>query len=414
MPPPSWHRLQLEVVTSAFLGRFPESDPPVASGEIPFPVPSLRGVLAYWLRTLAGPYIGDDITQLLRVESELFGAAAGAGRPSHILLRSERVPVSAPPDKSEVGSDYLDLAYLMGPGLISDDEPRPRRLRPRRVTVSLRNLGGELHADLLLSALWALRAFGGVGARSRRGFGTLAVADNARGTPVVARFKREWLIRDDIRDLPQVLGCVETAIAELGVPRGGFTRAPAYPCFAPGAFHAEEHSLGAGGTDLVRLAVLGKLLRDFRRPVTNRKGRQITSGYDEVIRPFSTGRTPESPFRDGALGLPVVYTLDGGMGSATVEPVVDDKSARRASPLWLRLTRVSGEWRLRSLALHAEWLPSEVKLRATSGGRSADVRKPSPDEVRETVDGWFAYVSVAARLGPPRAVLETPANDTEP
>src|SRR5690606_16911500 len=62
LPLPPWHRLQLETTTTAFLGRFPDAS--LTSGQIPFPVPSLRGALAYWLRALAGPYVGDEISQL--------------------------------------------------------------------------------------------------------------------------------------------------------------------------------------------------------------------------------------------------------------------------------------------------------------------------------------------------------------
>lgn len=393
MPLPPWHRLQLETTTTAFLGRFPDAS--LTSGQIPFPVPSLRGALAYWLRALAGPYVGDEISQLLRVESELFGTSSGNGRPSRILLRSEKVPTSTPPDKAEVGKGYWDLAYLMGPGLTSKNYPKPRRLRPRHITVFLRNLGGPLHADLFLSALWALRTFGGIGARSRRGFGTLSIGDQGWTIPT-ERFQKGWLIRNDIRDLEVVSECVEAALADLGIPRGRFVGPPAYPCFVHGAFRVEEHFLDAKGTDLLHLASVGRLLRNFRHPITNSKGRPITRGYDEVIRPFSMGMAPKRSFRDGALGLPVVYTLGGDDNSATVEPVAADEIVRRASPLWLRVTlvsrNVSRKWRLRSLAFYSEWLPEEVKLRVKSKGRMIDIRKPSPGEVRETIDSWFAHV----------------------
>ena len=394
MPLPPWHRLELKLVTTAFFGYFPKEG--VTHGQIPFPIPSLRGVLAYWLRALAGPYVGDDTTWLRRVESELFGTAAGEGpaRPSRILLRGERIPVTAPPTAEEASAHYAGLAYLMGQGLTGDKGPMPRRVRPRDFTVMLRNLGDPLHADLFSSALWALRTFGGIGARSRRGFGTLAVKPSLRGLPL-KRFQRDWLMRDDMRDLDGVRECVEAALADLGVPRGSFASTPAYPCFLQDLFCAEEHLIEEGGDDLACLAAVGKRFRDFRRPRMNSKERQITRGYDEVIRPFIEGRRPVEPFVDGAFGLPVNYRLTGGQGSggednATVEPVINDEVVRRASPLWLRVNPVGGATRLRSLAFFKEWLPERATLRVKAT-RSApvNVAKPSPAQVRETVEAWF-------------------------
>jgi hypothetical protein len=202
-------------------------------------------------------------------------------------------------------------------------------------------------------------------------------------------------MRDDMRDLDGVRECVEAALADLGVPRGSFASTPAYPCFLQDLFYAEEHLIEEGGDDLACLAAVGKRFRDHRRPRMNSKEPQITRGYDEVIRPFIEGRRPVEPFVDGAFGLPVNYRLTGGQGSggednATVEPVINDEVVRRASPLWLRVNPVGGATRLRSLAFFTEWLPERATLRVKAT-RSApvNVAKPSPAQVRETVEAWF-------------------------
>src|SRR6185437_7746170 len=101
-----------------------------------------------------------------------------------------------------------DLAYLMGPGLTAGSEPKPRQLPPCQLSLKVRNDGSALHTDLLLSALWALRTFGGIGARARRGFGTLAFNQTGGLKLEKATFKSEWLIRDSHADLPHVLTCV--------------------------------------------------------------------------------------------------------------------------------------------------------------------------------------------------------------
>ena len=84
MPLPPWHKLTLTTVTPAFLGRF--GDPDQTGDRIPFPVPSLRGALAYWLRALAGAHLGNHLSSLRRAESAVFGAARSgeSGGPSTI------------------------------------------------------------------------------------------------------------------------------------------------------------------------------------------------------------------------------------------------------------------------------------------------------------------------------------------
>lgn len=238
MTRPVWHRLPLRTVTPAFLGRF--EDIGTRSGEIAFPIPSLRGVLAYWLRALAGPYVGPDIRELLRVESELFGAASdNTTAPSRILLRAPRVQVG------ELKNPQDGVRYLMGPGLTDSKSPPARYLAPRTgLDMRVKNLGGPLHADLFLSALWALRAFGGVGARTRRGFGTLALGSlKAFDLEHSPRFQREWLARDRIGDLDAVIECVRAALHDLGFHEASFDGPPTYPCFAPQAFDSAEYTL---------------------------------------------------------------------------------------------------------------------------------------------------------------------------
>src|ERR1700678_2219878 len=158
----NWHPLALTAETPMFLGRFASTS--VRDGQIPFPVPSLRGVLAYWLRTLAGAHVGDNLVSLAKAESALFGGARSgdSGGPSVIWIRGRLIGVSRYP-----GTD-ANVAYLMGPALRDSKEPAARHLKAgTMISLAVRNTGGPAHADLFLSALWALRTFGGIGARAR-------------------------------------------------------------------------------------------------------------------------------------------------------------------------------------------------------------------------------------------------------
>jgi CRISPR-associated protein Cmr1 len=414
----SWHDLRLRAVTPAFLGRFEAVGPDPAP--LPFPVPSLRGVLAYWLRALAGAHVGNDIGRLHGVESAVFGTArtADGGGPSPILLRADRVQFAEFP----AASAGEGLRYLMGPGLVATKKQNDQKQPPYRcllppsmpqgtLRLRVRNTGMPAHADLFLSALWALRTFGGIGARTRRGFGTLTV-DEVPEALATGRFDPAWLARDTVADLDAVIGCAGSAISDLGIAsgtvqaRGGV---PSYPCFVPGQYQLGEDRL-TQATDWRRaLDITGDLLFAFRhgadRPPNGPPPPRGThsQSYTEVVQPFLNRRPQHQPLIAGALGLPVPYSDHQGpprpedpqrkptQRTAMVEVLIDGKLARRASPLWLRVCHDGSAWRLRSLAFYAEWLPppERARLRITSGRRSADVDRPTEPQVRAELQRWF-------------------------
>jgi CRISPR-associated protein Cmr1 len=393
----SWHPLTLTAETPMFLGRFDKVG--VTGDQIAFPVPSLRGALAYWLRTLAGAHVGDNLASLAQAESAVFGGARtrNAGGPSTIWIRGRLVGVNRYPGTS------TNVAYLMGPGLRDTKAPAARHLRPgATISLAVRNTGGPAHADLFLSALWALRTFGGIGARARRGFGTVSVNIQQLKLPC-DRFQQDWLYRNSADDLPDVLACVADTLTELGIPRTvGDSVQPRYPRFdLPGEWYLLEPDIVIpdAQSNEAALAWLGEHLRTFRLDGDDYVN---TAGYREIVRPYLNGTAFSAPYRAGALGLPVVYTekatQPGTEGrSATVEPVVDGQSARRASPLWLRVHQRGRAWRLRSLVFNAEWLPdtANLQVKANPGtiGHPQPVQPPSADLILSELKRWFAFVS---------------------
>ncbi len=403
-----WHDLGLRVVTPAFLGRFAVVDPGPAPAPASFPVPSLRGVLAYWLRALAGAHLGDGLEQVHAVESAVFGAARTehSGGPSPVQLRGGRVRFT----KLTVDGSLSGLRYLMGPGLTSD--PPPRCLAPGQVELRVRNSGPPAVADLFLAALWALRSFGGVGARTRRGFGTLAI-DQVPDL-AVGQFDLAWLGRDRAGDLGPVLDCVAAAIRALGIePIAALADGvPRYPCFAASRYllsaDDEDRLPGAAGNWKPALNQAGDWLWAFRHGADRRVPEsRPASGvhsqtYSDVVQPFLNNParyTQRGPATAAALGLPIPYSDHQGprddsgqtQRRATLDVLIGDQPARRASPLWLRVRHDGDTWRLRSLAFESEWLPSNAQLRIAmvSGPQRAPVGLLSQAQVREELNRWF-------------------------
>ena len=408
MARPAWHSLTLTTVTPMFLGKFTSTDPKEQRGQIPFPVPSLRGTLAYWLRALAGAHIGDDLARLAQAEAAVFGSARSddTGGPSPIWIRC-RKQIGVKEFQPRSDANKYQIGYLMGPGLYRA-MPAARCLNGGAINLEVRNAGTTGQADLFLSALWALRTFGGIGARARRGFGTIALEPRPLTLPS-ERFRPEWLIRDSGDDLPEVLSCVAACLEDLGIPTGTTSDSqPAYPRFDPtGQWHTLSSEPAAAIPEARNaedaLAWTSQRLREFRLDGADHDN---TAGWREIVRPYLNGNDFTAEFRAGALGLPVVYTEKAtrpgtDARSATVEPLIGGQPARRASPLWLRVHGRGANWKLRSLAFNATWLPDAgngLRVKATKGVNRSErpVTPPSPDTIRNELERWFSYIEAPA------------------
>jgi len=397
-----WHPLTLTAITPMFLGKF-SADPRQQQG-MPFPVPSLRGALAYWLRALAGAHVGNNLSRLAAAEAATFGSARSgdAGGPSTIWIRGTK-PVGVREFRLRSEDNKLRIAYLMGPGLYGV-QPAARCVEAAKtISLDVRNTGASVHADLFLSALWALRTFGGVGARARRGFGTISVDDRPLRLPC-ERFQPSWLYNDSADDLPQVLSCVADCLGEPGIRTGtAGDDQPSYPRFdLSERWHLLSSDIAIPGVRNAEdaLAWTSQHLRYFR---LGGEDNDNTEGWREIVRPYLDGHPSRTEFRAGALGLPVVYTekaaspgTDGR--SATVEPVINGQPSRRASPLWLRVRGKGSTWWLRSLAFNATWLPdggSSLRVKATKGATrpARPVTPPTSDTVKQELERWFSYVA---------------------
>lgn len=405
----TWHDFTLRIETPAFLGQDPAHGSPVTT--MPFPVSSLRGPLRYWLRALLGAVV-HDVDNLHRIEADVFGVASGVtGTPSRVRLRAiGTVPVDRSdnpswltPGQAHDRSRY-DTYYLLGQGLYQD-----RRLTRRRlnlgvpVSAGVKIIGDAAHADLFLAALWAVQHYGGIGARARRGFGTVTVTPPQLPT---GEFDLGWFDRSSTATHHDVLRVVVRALGDQARLSDG--KLPPWPCFKR-SFAATGQRRVASGHEAHAdaLARTGRLLRDFYRnrgaPGANRA--QPSPEWLGIAEPFLSGGVLDAmPFVRGALGLPVVYSdrHNGVQRSAVTEPVldgdIDGDPARRASPLWLRVFPDGDGWTLRWVAFTSVLLPdaARVRIRQTTGAAACDTRreiaKPTQDDLDGEIARWRAHI----------------------
>jgi CRISPR-associated protein Cmr1 len=174
--------LELRLITPMFGGGYKAREVDTVQ---PIRPAAIRGHLRFWWRATAGARYA-SVADLHKAETELWGGASKKDNPAvgkvalqvHILSAGEKASYSqvAPPSKPKDGPLH---GYFLFPFQEQKKQNIPAAVGRRQVSFQLR-----LTLDASLSeaqragvrtALKAWIAFGGVGARTRRGCGALTV-----------------------------------------------------------------------------------------------------------------------------------------------------------------------------------------------------------------------------------------------
>lgn len=151
--------------------------------------PSFRGLMRYWYRALTGGLIGatpQNCEQIKQIETDLFGATdSGSAITIRVSTTSSKIQEFSEPISVRVGGNWqaTGKGYLLWTMARSGKAERGN-LKPARwyfppgtsfhVTLSTRGTD-TTKLEQALSAFWLLTQFGGIGSRSRRCAGSLAV-----------------------------------------------------------------------------------------------------------------------------------------------------------------------------------------------------------------------------------------------
>jgi hypothetical protein len=403
----TWTTINLTVVTPLFSGDDPD---PTSGGsaDSPIRVPSIRGVLRFWFRTIAAAHGIVDRSELWKVEERVFGSTT---HPSPIQLRIDRnLPASGVGTKPawaggpSWGNRFHGARYLLGQGLwhYQTGLTRPCVEPSASATVGLRVRlsDDETVNHQFLLALWAWLTYGGLGARTRRGFGQLRCT-SVNG-PLPPPFATALIAAPDLPTWQELAWDPIPASlrdpARLGwtgwdeskpVPDAALPDIPALtPRWWGGRMLGDQcDSLNAA------LDLAGLIWRNFRldsQSLTERPGQDNRAPEWNAAIHGDDQRYPLA-----ALGLPVGYYSTRSGFSATVEPtvVVDRRREplRRASPVWLRPIQLGeNNWRVFTHAFLARLLPKDAELHIVRNrvyGKRLDV--PTPELVKDTWDRWL-------------------------
>ncbi|MCW5941095.1 MAG: type III-B CRISPR module RAMP protein Cmr1 [Fimbriimonadaceae bacterium] len=297
--------VQIELITP-MLGGGAEAGTP--DPHDPFRGPAIRGALRWWWRRVvvgACPSVND----LVDKEAKLWGSAEAPG-----AVEVRVVHVTAGVDKTvdRVGAPQYAYGLYGNANTIAADGPR--YLVSGSATLEVSGADADVKAAL---ALWLW--LGGVGARTRRGFGSLgwSVAKGALPDPkTIVRDRREGPVR--------------------------FTGLEGARVFVATGQYAQARAAWAAAVALYAAFRRGELPDAAGRP---RHGADSHSRWPEanvIRRRQGADQTPEAPLPVGAnpvprarLGLPIGFVSAGGthrFGNRVLTLGVAGEEARWPSP----------------------------------------------------------------------------------
>ncbi len=370
-------RLEFEVVTPMFLGG---ASP---FGEAEIRPPSIKGLLRWWFRALGGSK---------EWEARLFGATGGKASKSRVQIRV--IPGQTFRVKKAKKERFSgELGYL-GYGPIGWDKEARGMVNQRSFiepgsTFSLQvdtlNLKQRDYYALLLS-IWALINFGGIGSRSRRGWGSVRIIE----APEVEYLQWNFQTSEEFyRYLPKFLNKVQKIFV-------AFPEFPEYTAFSRKTeILIGEEFVNQGET----LSNIGKTIIKFRnrkyyhdikrlmeeagkkpdrlsyqwKPTGNNT--QYSSPVPKAI--FGLPNNYMSRTRRGDRNQPTQYPWQISVGAIQIYGNKKEDINRRASPLLIKIAK----WENGNYSWIVTYLPSKflpdgaiLKLSFPKGGLP-DIRR---------------------------------------
>lgn len=409
----AWTTLHLRVLTPIFSGDETDGPPLVR-------VPSVRGALRFWLRAVAagrGLVGSADLQNLWAVEEGVLGSTAAASKIGLRIRTQPAVSEERTPDwtQNSARRSFDGAHYLLGQGLWNHRDVPARGVirglsrdhipRGAEFALDVRFSGDAVPDGRFMIALWAWLTYGGLGARTRRGFGQLGCIGVDGALP--AGWTAGALARPTRWESWERLEATVYPPATPWTDQSPWRDLPTGSAAALAEHPALDRRWWAGKIVGLDVPTLGDALHqaglDWRR---FRAGPDAEMDDDDL--PFDGTRSPEwcgvirgngSSYPVGALGLPVNYFSTSGAQrySASVTPVVGGDDLRRASPVWLRPIRLDdGQWQLFTYYFAGRLLPTGASLTLTPKGGPSKTLVP-PDQAAAS-DAWRRWLDEEPRL----------------
>ncbi|NLK53023.1 MAG: type III-B CRISPR module RAMP protein Cmr1 [Syntrophomonadaceae bacterium] len=343
------------VVTPLFLG----GADPVKDEELSLRVPSLKGALRFWYRAAALARLG-SLARVRNEEAAVFGSTK-TGQ-SLFLARVEDVNLKT----VNKGEKVLGGIAYLGYGVANWNSKARAALTTRpyikpgssfKLRLLLRpqkEINQDYINDLKL-AVQALGLFGGLGARSRRGLGSLGLMSLKENGQVI------W---SPPRTIDELKHKYEEFFRKLNLPDN-----PELPEYTAFSRHSRVVIVAADRNPERLLNTVGQAMNHYR---SYRKDKNYPRDHD-VAREIANHKQPqEHPVRL-AFGLPHNYFFSSDKSIVNVSGQKGEEEYRRASPLFIHIHPLEQEPAAVLTFLPANFLPSGVEILMTAHGNRVKV-----------------------------------------
>lgn len=357
---------------------------------------SVKGVMRFWFRAINyGKY--QDYKKVKNAEDELFGSTNSQ---SSFFLKLDTQNVKSETKQSELKKMFDNNIFYLGYGLdyeketIEEDTEIQKNKRKesqgnkteklyrhclipgQTFTVELLikpKHQDQLEVEDLIKPIKALGLFGGLGSRSRRGFGSVTL------NSIYVDDQEYWVAPNSRVDLENTF---KDFYQNLEISKG----IPEYTAFSKNnrTIILEEFS---GYREALK--EVGKVMMEFRR------------GYGkdaEIVCDYLEGNNVDKHPERVIFGLPHNYFISG-KGKVDINPIIDKERTRRSSPLFIKIISIKEGTDIKYIPVMtvfpSEFLPKGIKisLEGEGKGRTKLERKLlepkvsfNPDPINELID----------------------------
>jgi CRISPR-associated protein Cmr6 len=351
------HQFDLFLVTRGYLGGADWSK------DATLRVSAIRGQLRWWWRAMHAGFLSVD--ELRKLESAIWGSTSQSSAVAMSLKCIENPKLGSTSFDQQTQSGLVYLSYGMNP---DNKRPEARKwleggkwelgMRFRRTTFvktkdSKISLTDEDVKKQILAALWMLGQYGGVGAKCRKGFGSLSIEGSfdALGDTVMDSGAFETSIQGHNKEIRNKIG----AAAEFS---SAMVQSPAI--FHPRTIRGEKHA--PVGNNLANQVVMAfnRLGEHYKAFATSLKHQPKKAGLGLPRKIDGPKEDPnprqESRMREtGEQHKPPQYLLKDG---ATTVNSTEGGKIRYASPLHFHVAKKEGSIIVRWIGIPAVSLPT--------------------------------------------------------
>lgn len=355
-------------------------------------VPSIKGVLRFWWRALALGNLS-SVSKVREEESRIFGSAGNDVGQAKVHLRLN-LPENVVQYKDLIlkyadGEPVGPGARYLGYGVVEAVPSKKRNTREGQIlrsclkypfegTLSLLIKNGTSSDDVksIESAIVAMGLFGGLGSRSRKGYGSFNLAELKLGEEILFRMPKD---ADDLRLMIKSFFENHNIVAYSGLPP--------YTAYSD---LTRVDIIDKGSDPLRLLNSVGEAMQMYRSwgrsGKVNGKDAERNFKDDHDLALESIKKKVDTHPSRAVFGLPHNYYFSSQKEKVDVKPA---ELERRASPLFIHIQELANkQYAAVTTILPSDFLPSGERIKVN---HSVVPQRVDFKVIHEFVDGKNGY-----------------------